>query len=169
MRALSATLGVVAAGTVGVATLAMTSPASGENPELPRAELAQVRQATLEYRDIQAAIDDGYTLLDVCFESAQGGMGYHYVKGHTDAVVDPLAPDALVYEPTEDGEPGRLVAVEYIVPLSLSNDPPEVLGTPLHENTDLGLWVLHAWIWKGNPDGVLQDYNPNVPGCPTED
>lgn len=26
---------------------------------------------------------------------------------------------------------------------------------------------LHAWIWKGNPNGVFADFNPKV-SCPEE-
>jgi hypothetical protein len=91
-------------------------------------------------------------------------MGYHYLKG-VDASLDPLAPEALVYEPTSHGL--RLVGVEYIVPLSQSNSAPQVLGQTLHANTGLGLWVLHAWIWRPNPAGMFKDFNPNVADCPT--
>ncbi len=24
-------------------------------------------------------------------------------------------------------------------------------------------WVLHAWIWEGNPDGIFEAFNPNLP------
>jgi hypothetical protein len=26
-------------------------------------------------------------------------------------------------------------------------------------------WELHAWVWKGNPEGVLHPTNPTV-SCP---
>ena len=40
-------------------------------------------------------------------------MGYHYVKGTlVDGVVDPLAPEALLYVPTKKGL--KLVGVEYL-------------------------------------------------------
>jgi hypothetical protein len=29
-------------------------------------------------------------------------------------------------------------------------------------NTDFGLWLLHAWVWKNNPDGVFNPTNPRV-------
>lgn len=157
-------------GTIVVSSLVIAAAAfAGAAPEheLHRSDLARVRQATVQYRD--PAVADtvgGYDLLDVCFDDpVDGGMGYHLVKG-IDAVLDPDVPEALVYEPTADGRPGRLVGVEYIVPMSLSETAPEVLGVPLHANLDLGLWVLHAWVWRGNPNGVLADYNPNVALCP---
>ncbi|MDT8305926.1 MAG: hypothetical protein RRC07_08325 [Anaerolineae bacterium] len=43
--------------------------------------------------------------------------------------------------------------------------PPAILGQSLHLNEALGVYVLHAWIWLGNPAGVFADWNPNV-SCP---
>lgn len=155
---------------IGSSTVLAVAAVAGAAPEQrigPR-DLAAVRQATLQYRDAAAAEADGYALLDVCFEDEvnDAGMGYHLLKGVNDAVLDPEAPEALVYEPTPDGGLGRLVGVEYIVPMSLSATAPEVMGVPLHANETLGLWVLHAWVWRGNPNGVLADYNPTVALCP---
>ncbi len=155
--------GVLACTTAAIGALSLTSPAAGAGNDTPRAELAGVRAATAQFQDVDNAIDEGYELLDVCFESASGGMGIHYLKG-IDATLDPLAPEALVYEVTAHGP--KLVAVEYIVPVGLSASPPEVLGQQLHENSALGLWVLHAWIWEPNPDGMFADFNPNVAQCP---
>ena len=59
------------------------------------------------------------------------------------------------------GDRLRLVAVEWV-----STTPGDVLGIPLHLNDNLGVWVLHAWIWKFNPDGLLTDFNPRVGDCP---
>jgi hypothetical protein len=137
--------------------------AGAKDDGVPRAELARVRAATARYHDLAAAKADGYELLDVCFEDASGGMGYHYTKG-IDAELDPLAPEALVYEPTPHGL--KLVGVEYIVPTELAAAAPVVLGRPLHEHGVLPLWILHAWIWRPNPSGMFADFNPSVGGCP---
>ncbi len=158
---------------VGSSVLLAATAFAGAAPkhELDRSDLARVRQATVAFRDPAIAQTvGGYDLLDVCFDdpTTGDGMGYHLVKGIDDTVLDPLAPEALVYAPTEDGRPGKLVGVEYIVPMALRDEAPEVMGIPLHANPDLGLWVLHAWIWQGNPNGVLADFNPNVAACPTE-
>ncbi len=58
--------------------------------------------------------------------------------------------------------------MEYIVPGGFvdPDNPPELFGEHFHENTALGVWVLHAWIWKANPDGVFADFNPEVGACP---
>jgi hypothetical protein len=89
-------------------------------------------------------------------------MGEHYADPATfsDGVVDPLRPEALVYEHV--GTRLRLVAVEWV-----STTPATMAGIPLHLNESLGVYVLHAWIWKHNPDGMLADFNPAVGDCPT--
>ena len=161
MRLLRTALAALVAASAMVFGAAVMSPAGAEQP-IDRALLAEVRQATVQFHDVEAAEEAGYELLDVCFSSDAGGMGYHYLKG-VDATLDPLAPEALVYAPTDQGL--ELVGVEYIVPKSLSPQAPSVLGQTLHSNDALGLWVLHAWIWRGNPTGVFEDFNPNVVGC----
>jgi hypothetical protein len=61
--------------------------------------------------------------------------------------------------------------VEFIVPAAAwdgagNTEPPMVLGHPLHLNAALGVYVLHAWIWKHNPGGMFNDWNPKV-SCST--
>ena len=60
------------------------------------------------------------------------------------------------------------VAVEYLMLMSdwHSEDPPEFLGQQMIANETLGLWTLHAWIWRDNPDGLFQTWNANVGPCP---
>jgi hypothetical protein len=64
----------------------------------------------------------------------------------------------MVYEHTAGGL--RLVAVEWV-----STTPGSVHGVELHLNPTLGVYVLHAWIWRHNPDGLLADFNPRVGDC----
>jgi hypothetical protein len=88
------------------------------------------------------------------------------VKG-IDDVLDPAAPEALVYELTDRGP--RLVAVEYIIPDEFVDpaDPPNLFGHTLHHHSFLPVFILHAWVWKNNPAGMFADFNPNVAPCPT--
>jgi hypothetical protein len=97
-------------------------------------------------------------------------MGYHYINtGILDLTVDELQPEAMVYIPSpNDGL--QLGAVEYIVPAEAwdaagNTEPPTALGHNFHLNSTLGVYVLHAWIWKNNPSGMFEDWNPNV-SCP---
>jgi hypothetical protein len=46
-----------------------------------------------------------------------------------------------------------------------NTDPPQVLGQSFHLDESLGMYVLHAWVWKNNPAGMFEDWNPDV-SCP---
>ena len=139
-----------------------------------RTGLNRVRLATVKYLSVRRAQADGYDLvpgLDYCFDNpGVGGMGYHYINtAILDTSLDPLHPEAMVYGSARGGRL-RLGAVEYIVPADAwaaegNTHPPEILGRHLHLNEALGVYVLHAWIWKANPAGVFEDWNPRV-SCP---
>lgn len=133
-------------------------------------ELAQVRRATARFHDVARAELAGYQEFLACFDSAAGGMGQHYVDlAALDDTVEALHPEAMVYEVGNDGRL-QLVAVEYIVPNAAppagQTSPPSLFGQPFHLNPALNVWVLHAWIWRGNPSGVFEDFNPIVTPCP---
>jgi len=151
--------------TLLVMVLATVAQASG-----PGSELAQVRRATAKAHDVGQAEAAGYESFLDCFDSAAGGMGQHYVDlGSLDSVVNPLHPEAMVYEVRPNGRL-KLVAVEYIVPNASppagQTSPPQLFGQPFHLNVSLNVWVLHAWIWQANPSGMFEDFNPNVGACP---
>jgi len=93
--------------------------------------------------------------------TGKGAMGYHYVNGAlVDGQIDLLRPEVLIYEPGPNGEES-LVGLEYIVPLS-EPEPAPVLGERFMRNEDLGLWVMHVWLWRENPDGMFASWNPRV-------
>jgi hypothetical protein len=46
-------------------------------------------------------------------------------------------------------------------------DAPQLLGKTFSYLPLLGVWKLHAWIWRPNPTGMFKDYNPNANMCPT--
>jgi len=127
--------------------------------------LRQLRRATAKYRRIQVAAELGYDAqLTPCQEVEVGGMGFHFGNlALFDDKVEALKPEVLLYEPQKDGRL-RLVAVEYAVPFTVWHeaDPPELNGVAFHRNNTFGLWILHAWVWKHNPEGVLEDWNPRV-------
>ena len=96
-------------------------------------------------------------------------MGVHYINGDLlDATVDITKPEALVYELDATGQVAGLVAHEYIVPVDAwtAKQPPSLFGMDFHRHPTLPLWVLHAWLWKDNPAGVFEDWNPAVRQCP---
>ena len=124
---------------------------------LPPVAVARLRASTARYHRVDAALGSGRVDLHLCFDQ----MGEHYADPATfaDGVLDPIDPEALVY--AHVGDKLRLVAVEWV-----STTPGTVLGMPLHLNEALGVYVLHAWIWDTNPDGMLADRNPDVGDCP---
>ena len=136
-------------------------------------ELAQLRNATVQFHRTSAAHAAGYDLilgLDYCFQNyGVGGMGYHYINTKLlDTAVELLHPEAIVYAPDANGSI-QLGAIEYMVPAAAwdaeHTEPPQVLGQRFHLHEKLGMYVLHAWIWKNNPSGMFEDWNPDV-SCP---
>ena len=130
------------------------------------AVLREVKRLTQPYRALAVAKAAGYNAqLTPCMEAPPaGGMGFHYgAPGLIDGSVEPLKPEILMYEPQRNGDL-LFVGVEYVVPYTAwtSEQPPALVGVPFHRNDAFGLWVLHAWIWKPNPSGLLQDWNPRV-------
>lgn len=127
--------------------------------------LAEVRQATRQYQDVEAAKEDGYVLDDHCVP----GMGHHALKEEllppengqfqADDVVDHTDPEVLVYAPRGEGNL-ELVAVEY-----LSSESTSLFGESFEHPHGPVPWSLHAWVWQGNPDGVFHPTNPKI-SCP---
>jgi hypothetical protein len=140
-------------------------------------DLAAVRAATARYQRLDVALANGYELgydgiITGCIaHPTAGAMGYHYFRADLidDPTVDPLEPEGLLYQAMPNGEL-KLVAVEWIVPGPVPPDPtlepPSVLGFDMHVlNPALGWYIHHAWIWKHNPAGMFEDWNPDVT-CP---
>jgi hypothetical protein len=157
---------------IGLAIMAASVPLSFA---LARDPLANVRQATEKFHDVGAAGPAGYEKFYLCTDNERLGaaMGQHFadVPKVLDPTIDALDPEVLVYEPKPGGG-YRLVAVEYVVFQeswnALHANPPQLFGrtfTPVPAGNRYGLpdfYELHAWIWKGNPRGVFDDWNPTV-------
>ena len=151
-----------------------------------QSEVAKVRGAVAPYHNIEKATEAGWVLvpgLDYCFESEAGGMGIHHINpGLLDAEVDPLQPEALVYQHLANGNL-QLGAVEYIVPFEAWHaehgadaHAPMVLGQHMHRKSvevrgdepgAVDVYVLHAWLFAKNPGGMFEDFNPRF-SCPAE-
>jgi hypothetical protein len=143
-------------------------------------ELAQVRRVTARFHDLDTALEAGYEfgwvngsgvrIITGCVSHpTAGAMGYHYFNAElmADLTTDALAPEVLVYAPGEDAKL-KLVAVEWVVRGQNSNppgvsSPPSVLGMPMHILVPaVGFYIMHAWVWKPNPAGMFEDWNPEV-------
>lgn len=153
---------------------AQQSHVTGMNPDLNR-QLAEVREATAPFNDLQKAEDAGYDLDQHCVENptGPGAMGMHAVNWSLigDGSVDPLQPEVLVYAPRGDGDGLELVAVEYLALAPPFTSAPSLFGETFvdHTATPHGLdphFELHAWLWHHNPDGVFAQWNRMIT-CPT--
>jgi hypothetical protein len=135
----------------------------------PRA-LAVLRRATARYHSLKAATDDGFVFLHGCeTRPDEGPVGMVYVHpGRLDAVIDPALPEALVYEPGRNGR-ARLVGVELAVPYAAwtNAQPPQFLGASFQPEDEFGVWGLHVWLWRQNPEGLFAESNPRV-ACAAE-
>ncbi len=162
------------------------APGSGVNKEL-----AAVRKATAKYHDVNEAVADGYVqlsghvpgmgahfanlgLLDGVFSLAQPEiLLYSLTEGDGPKLV--AVEYGVVAPDPPDGFAGDS-DVWHVHPASCHygdgseveeanpDDCPETSpgGAPLvlwHPD----LWALHTWIWRGNPDGIFEPINPNVP------
>jgi hypothetical protein len=160
---------ILALAIISLAALTVTAAlASGQS------DLAKIRAATAQYKRLEVATSAGYAQLpglDHCFNNpGVGAMGYHYIQAASlDLSLDLEKPEALVYAPGPEGQL-QLAAVEYIVPAEPWDKAnpgalPILMGHSLHLNSELGVYVLHAWVWKNNPQGMYEDWNPKVT-CP---
>lgn len=153
---------------VALATFAAATPAFAAG----QSDLAEARQGTSKFHNVNKAEDAGYaSTLDLlgCFQKpGVGGMGLHYVNFDiVDGSVDAGSPQALVYEMRANGKL-KLVGHEYLVPTELVDpaNPPQLFGHHFHPHPVLPFWILHAWVWSPNPDGMFHDWNPRVGMCP---
>jgi hypothetical protein len=145
----------------------------------PRPGLGEVRHATAKYHKVEVAQQAGYgRFVDVngvaCIDMPDmGAMGIHYVNGSLvgDGKIDPLKPEAVLYEPRKAGRL-HLVAVEYVViqqawdathrhPPVLFGHRFDVTGAPNRYGLP-PFYSLHAWVWKHNPAGTFAMWNPRV-------
>jgi len=151
-------------------------------------QLARAKAATARYRDIAVAKADGYFQVTQFIP----GLGLHMVNLRvSNTSFDPAHPQILLYEPGADGSL-RLVGVAYQFKHTDEAPPVGFAGGSdvWHYHTNLcfqkggsvtiasddaacravgGIyfqkqtaWLLHAWVWKANPQGVFTEVNPNV-------
>ena len=124
-----------------------------------------VREANARFTDVATATAEGYAPIPCVSGPTGGAMGIHYVNGAylEDGVIDIAKPEAVMYEPKEDGSL-ELIAVEYIT----TKGPANLNGHLFNFNTEpnrYGLpafYELHVWAWRENPTGTFADMNPKV-------
>lgn len=130
-------------------------------------ELASSKRALKKYRDIEVALDEGFTGLmpGACVPN----MGIHLIKPNRvdDAKLRITKPEILVYEPLKDGS-YKLVAAEWYVPAEKTDKTPKLFNQKFqgpmanHDGSPGQHYDLHAWLFKKNPDGIFKPENKRV-------
>jgi hypothetical protein len=138
--------------------------------ETEGALVAQLRQASVRFRDIQVALDEGY------IQTSPGCVpGFGIVLRSNvllDGVVDPEHPEIMLYEPQKNGRM-QLVGVELLVlagPWDATHSgPPTYAGQTFEDRRAPGSagppfpnYALHIWVWQHNPNGLFTPFNPTI-------
>src|SRR4051794_28541150 len=96
---------------------AFASPANPTTDSTVNKQLADVRNATTKYHDVNEALKDGFVPEgESVAVPGLGTMGIHYINYSRmgDGQIDKNEPECLLYVPTTNGGV-KLVGVEYIV------------------------------------------------------
>jgi hypothetical protein len=138
--------------------------------------VAKVRAATQRYEDINVAIAEGWVQGTACVSGPDhGAMGVHFILPArvSAAVLEPDQPEALIYEPLENGAL-RLVGVEFIILADLWQTNNPKAGPPALEGNLLNyvaapnryglpaFYEIHVWAFEHNPSGSFADWNNRV-------
>jgi hypothetical protein len=178
--------------------LMLMPAACADDATEPKDLLTEIRDATARFADVNVARGAGYESPpnNPCVASPAGGMGFHFSNNAlmginpqapvsaagrltgTDRVIDPLKPEALLYEPQAGGG-FKLVGVEYIVfeaawRAAGNTAPPTMFGVPFEFSADNPAtpfdeahgaephYELHVWSVVTNPAGLTAPFNPSV-------
>jgi hypothetical protein len=133
-----------------------------------------VRDSTERFKNVSAAVAEGYVLQFGCVSGEDSGaMGLHYVNGAlvNSGVLDATRPQIVIYEAMPGGGL-RLIGADYLLIADAwdanHTGPPEIMGQLFHLFTSpnrFGLpafYTLHVWAWKDNPKGAFVNWHPNV-------
>lgn len=125
------------------------------------AGLATLRRVTARYHRVAEASEDGFVEFLSCVE----GLGIVYANPARvfDGTLDLAEPEVLFYEPQKNGRL-RLIGVETVIPIDAwtGSDPPSLFDHEFHRNEGLGLFGLHIWVWRHNPEGMFAFMHPEA-------
>jgi hypothetical protein len=165
-------LAVLACAPAATAAAHVGGPVSSP-ARVTKLDLAAIRKATMRFQDVKVAESAGYSQFLECVSGPNGGaMGIHFANGALvgDGELDPLQPEALIYEPR--GDRLQLVGLEYVVLADAwhakNEMPPALMGQQLNYTPSpnrYGMpahYEIHVWAWRNNPTGLLADWNPRV-------
>lgn len=160
--------------TASLALALVAAPVAGADTGHGAAARAVTYQATAMFLQHDNAVKAGYVPDKYCVvnRTGPGALGYPHFNHALDNSLDPAKPAALFYE--DDGRGGkRLVGVQWLVydrdqNPATDDDRPSLFGTPFtgpqrgHFPGQPVHYALHLWLWKKNPRGAFETYNPTV-------
>ena len=176
-------------GQVSLADVLRLRPDFNESCLSTLSQLIDIKQGTEKYRDIAIARADGFIQATV---PLRGHGAHFAAPARMDALFDPAQPEGLNYELQPDGSwelvgvfyilPVSIVGPEhpdgFIGDTDIWHRHPGLCIYPdlaVAENVpqqecqaDGGLWwedfgwMVHAWVWRQNPDGDFFMENPTV-------
>ena len=169
----------VMAAFVAAVLFGMAAPAQ-YTVQADEVQIDAVRKALEKYKDPYVAVRDLYLSTVACvhydgsteeghLNYSKGAMGIHFVNLTIKGPLDPMKPNVLIYEP-KDGKL-TLVAAEWLVPLAVAKERPELFGQKFlgpmegHEPLiprEFYHYDQHVWLFKDNPEGMFSATNPNV-------
>ena len=160
-------------GMTNVSTAADDQATLHRHHESPPTLIDDVRRATKDFLDVNAAIAAGYGPAGGCVSGPENGaMGLHFANPALvgDGLLDADQPDILMYE-LRNGRM-RLLGVEFLVIAEAWHkthpETPSLKGQQFHyvgSPNRYGLppfYELHVWAWRENPSGTFVDWNPRV-------
>ncbi|MFE9878575.1 hypothetical protein [Streptomyces sp. NPDC005784] len=177
-RPLRNVITLVTAAAASLALSAVPAPASdGPADAKEIRDLTTAYMASVKYLDEKVALADGYVPHQCSTDPAgHGSMGYHYFNESRYGSLDPAKPAALLFEDGKDGK-RRLAGVEWIVLdsdqiMKTTKDRPSMFGGQKFDGPMPGHYPgmpihydMHVWLWKHNPNGLFNRWNPRVK-CP---
>ena len=129
-----------------------------------------VRESTARFQDVRMAESEGYRLEFGCVSGPDSGeIGLHYVNSTLagNGMVDATCPQIVLYEAQPNGDL-KLTA------RTIWSSPPDGMrniraGRRSSWDSSLitsslrspGLYTLHGWAWKANPNGAFVNWHPH--------
>lgn len=162
-------------------------PSTADLEKVAAADIQRARAALSKFKTVKQAMAAGYTWVSMagCVTSgsaSRGAIGEHYANAKLafDGLIDIEKPEVLIYEPSADGTK-KLVGVYYTFAVGKWGQkdgkkawipPPTMPGNPslFHVSYDGPLvtpsgivhYGLHVWLFKKNPKGMFNPWNPAV-------
>ncbi len=130
------------------------------------AQLEAAKGANEKYKDVNKALADGY----VQVSPDVPGEGFHYLNPKLlDCTFNAAHPPQLLYALLPGHTRLRLVALEYAIPYACmpkNGPPPKGFAGNLdvwRNDAPVPFWLVAAWLYLKNPDGLFGSKNPLVP------